>query len=172
MKKTRFTKTDRTISSKLYIGVANMDKNSYVKGGDLIRDMETILIKRKSRVNLIYLSDWLAIGKPVEEFWETIDSLLIPSRADNSPNVIHEAKYFGVPVIATKVGGISEMLNRDFDIEIDIAKLTPEFLADIIEQTSSSFHTESEIAEMQKKFLVYLGDPFLEISNLYKSLIC
>ena len=172
MKKTRLTKMDRTLNSKLCIGIANMDKNSYVKGGDLIRDMEAILIKRKSRVNLIHLSDWLAIGKPAEEFWETIDSLLIPSRADNSPNVIHEAKYFGVPVIATKVGGISEMLNKDFDIEIDIANLTPESLADIIEQTSSYFPEESEIAEMQKKFLVYLGDPILQITNLYKSLIC
>ena len=64
------------------------------------------------------------------------------------------------------------MLNRDFDIEIDIVNLTPEFLADIIEKTSSYFRTESEIAEMQKEFLVYLGDPILEISNLYKSLIC
>ena len=48
-------------------------------------------------------------------FWREIDYLLALSRADNSPNVIHESKVAGVPIIGTNIGGIPELLNPSFD---------------------------------------------------------
>jgi glycosyltransferase involved in cell wall biosynthesis len=55
----------------------------------------------------------------INAFWGAIDFLCVPSNADNSPNVIHEAKLLGIPVLATRVGGIPELLNSDFDIVLD-----------------------------------------------------
>jgi glycosyltransferase involved in cell wall biosynthesis len=40
------------------------------------------------------------------------DVFLLPSRADFSPNVIGESYAFGVPVIGSPVGGISEMIEH------------------------------------------------------------
>ena len=39
----------------------------------------------------------------------------MPSRGDNSPNVIHEAKQFGLPIIATDVGGNNELVKNDYN---------------------------------------------------------
>jgi glycosyltransferase involved in cell wall biosynthesis len=40
------------------------------------------------------------------------DVLLLPSKADFTPNVIIEAYAFGIPVIATAIGGIPEMVEH------------------------------------------------------------
>jgi len=46
----------------------------------------------------------------MQEFYEAIDYLLVPSRFDNYPNVILEAIAYGVPVIGEKTSGITEMV--------------------------------------------------------------
>ena len=43
-----------------------------------------------------------------------MDLLAVPSRQDNSPNVIGEAFMSGVRVLGSQVGGIPELV-RDFD---------------------------------------------------------
>lgn len=47
----------------------------------------------------------------VIELMKKADLLLVPSRADNSPNVIIEAQLNKLPVLASKVGGIPELFN-------------------------------------------------------------
>ena len=39
--------------------------------------------------------------------------LIIPSRIESIPQTIKEAYYLKIPVIATKVGGIPEIVNHD-----------------------------------------------------------
>jgi glycosyltransferase involved in cell wall biosynthesis len=72
-----------------------------------------------------------------ETFWNLIDYLLVPSVLDNSPNVIHEAKILGIPVIATKVGGIGELLNLHYDYEVDLTDDTHNAIVQIIEKIIS-----------------------------------
>ena len=64
----------------------------------------------------------------IDKFWSDIDYLLVLSRADNSPNVIHEAKNRGIPIIASKVGGIEELLDSKYDIPVDLNDLNPQTL--------------------------------------------
>ena len=50
------------------------------------------------------------------------DFLLLPTRADFTPQVICEANVFGVPVISTKIAGIPEMVEdgvNGFTFEMD-----------------------------------------------------
>ena len=48
--------------------------------------------------------------------WESIDLLCVPSLwHENSPNVIHEAHAAGVPVLASDVGGIAEIVRHGQD---------------------------------------------------------
>jgi glycosyltransferase involved in cell wall biosynthesis len=48
----------------------------------------------------------------VREHLAAMDLLLVPSKADNVPNVIVEALLVGTPVLATRVGGIPDLLDH------------------------------------------------------------
>ena len=114
----------------LKIGIASLDVNSILKGGDLLQELKQN--PKENEVDFLYLSEYLASGNRPETFWDDIDYLLVSSRADNSPNVIHEAKLRNIPVIGTKVGGITELLNLKFDIGIDPHNLTSAYILELL----------------------------------------
>jgi len=105
-------------NKKFTIGVASMNPNSYVKGGDIIQKIKLYL--SASEYSIDYLSNYNT--EEHARFWEQIDCLFVPSRADNSPNVIHEAKSLGIPVVASKTGGIPEILTKE-DICFEIPEI-------------------------------------------------
>ena len=49
------------------------------------------------------------------EFWGAIDVLVVPSIIENFPTVIAEAAYHSIPVVASEVGGIPEMINSGWN---------------------------------------------------------
>ena len=102
--------------NKLILGVASMDIGSHLKGGDLLLPLLKLINDNKVNVDVRYLVDYKSSPK---SFWEEIDYLLVISRQDNSPNVIHEAKIMGIPIIGTNVGGIPELLNLEYDYIVD-----------------------------------------------------
>ena len=104
----------KLLGSPLVIGIASMEPYSYIKGGFLLKSLEE---SAHCTWKIIKMSD-LDSAKIEKDFWDSIDFLLVPSLVDNSPNVIHEARVRGVPVIATDVGGISELLDEELDLKI------------------------------------------------------
>ena len=82
--------------------------------------IEQLLKSNQSPVEFSYLFDYRNEVNGSDTFWSSIDCLLILSKADNSPNVIHEAKINGIPVIGSDVGGISELLDSKYDFLIDL----------------------------------------------------
>lgn len=112
------------------IGVASANPDDPLKGGDLIYELEKILKTKVNDIEIVYLANYSS--EKYFDFWISLDCLLVPSRGDNSPNVIHEAKQFGLPIIATEVGGITEMLFSDMDTLIDISELTAESILSAI----------------------------------------
>lgn len=71
------------------------------------------------RESLQRLSDELGIGDRVSfhrhssvmrDYYEAIDLLVLPSRSEGLPNVVLEALGCGVPVVATDVGAVSEVV--------------------------------------------------------------
>jgi len=82
----------------IYIG-----RDSYEKGIDILRKAES-----KINAKTVYCTD-----KPWKETMRLLKSskvLVVPSRMESLPTVIKEAFYLGVPVIATNVGGIPELV--------------------------------------------------------------
>lgn len=68
-----------------------------------------------------------------EQLYQSADLVVIPSRSEGMPNVLLEATARGIPVVATKVGGIPQIV-RDGDTGMlvpvgDIAKLANAMVA-------------------------------------------
>ena len=60
---------------------------------------------------IIFLGQKLA--EELALYYRIFDSLIIPSRSEGMPNVLLEAAWFKVPVIATKVGGIPQLMHSN-----------------------------------------------------------
>lgn len=100
---------DRTPVVGMRVGIASMDPLSFIKGGDIIQKI--LHSPSSANFEFLYLTDFSKKGRSTE-FWAQIDCLWVPSRADNSPNVILEAKSLRIPIIASDVGGIPELLDE------------------------------------------------------------
>jgi glycosyltransferase involved in cell wall biosynthesis len=125
------------------VGIASMDPSSFIKGGDIIQE----ILHSPLGINFefLYLKDFSRNGQ-ASDFWEQIDCLLVPSRADNSPNVIHEAKSLQIPIIASKVGGIPELLG-DSDVCIPPEDMCAQTLISAFEK----FHSQKTVLEDSNK---------------------
>jgi glycosyltransferase involved in cell wall biosynthesis len=153
------------------IGVASANPYDPIKGGDLIYELEQFLEKNSTDIEIVYLANF-----PKEkylDFWNSLNCLLAPSRADNSPNVIHEAKQFGLPVIATSVGGITEMLIPDIDISIDLSKLSLEsiLLAITTIKNKNKLHYIKQIDLIQQSYFEYVSEPLKKTISIYQDLL-
>ena len=135
--------TARLIARKnrdnLVIGVASFDKNSPLKGGKIITEVQRSLNTQNSQIEIVYLADITDSDTKNLDFWSQIDYLLVLSVADNSPNVIHEAKYFGIPIIGSNVGGIPELLDPKNDYTIESSGNQISELESLLKSIESSF---------------------------------
>jgi glycosyltransferase involved in cell wall biosynthesis len=153
----------------LSIGIASMDHTSFVKGGDTLQLITSEIKNSGLPINFIYFNQLPSGANPEQKFWEKIDYLLSLSRADNSPNVIHEAKFRGIPVISTAIGGITELLTSPPDVEIP-ASARPEQIVSML----TSLIGKAELVSLEssnKAFLAYVGDSVNQHIALYKSIL-
>lgn len=155
----------RNISDVFKVGVASADSGNPLKGGDLIEDLSQLLDENVDKIRLVHLSQFESNLQG--DFWNQINCLLVPSRGDNSPNVIHEAKTFGIPVIASDVGGIPELLYPGFDVELSQRNLNVESILNaIILLKNKSIDLESILA-MQERHKHYMLNPTLKVIEIY-----
>ena len=82
----------------VYIG-----RESFEKGIDVLRDIES-----KIKGKVVYCTDleW----KETMTILKSSSLLVIPSRMESIPQVIKEAFYLRIPIVATNVGGIPELI--------------------------------------------------------------
>ncbi len=99
-----------------------MGRLSYEKGPDLaidaLPDGATLLIAgagperdalaRRCGANVRLLGE--VRGAARRDLYAACDALVVPSRHDGAPTVIREAHAAGLPVVATRVGGIPELI--------------------------------------------------------------
>ena len=152
------------------IGIANVDLNSHLKGADIVKGLQERIDSDSLDYRLVFLNSDMFKEKSQSDFWEMIDVLLVPSRADNSPNIIHEAKLMGIPVIASMVGGITELLDPKFDEPIPVQNLD----ADSILRLLKNWKTRNRVLnlkKMQSNFEAYIGNPIQDHISLYVKLV-
>ncbi len=83
--------------------IAYIGRDSYEKGIDILRQIEP---KIKGKVVYSTNLPW----KEAMKLLKSSDIIVIPSRMESLPTVVKEAFYLKVPVIATSVGGIPELV--------------------------------------------------------------
>jgi len=63
------------------------------------------------RLGISHSVCWAGYREDITEVYRQLTLLLIPSRSEGLPNVALEAMGHGIPVVATSVGGIPEVVN-------------------------------------------------------------
>ena len=92
---------------KLEKQIIYLGRNSYEKGFDILKKIES-----KLNGNIIYCTDLLWKDAMIELKKSSL--LVVPSRMESLPTSIKEAFYFKIPVIATDVGGIPELITHNY----------------------------------------------------------
>ena len=145
----------------IYIG-----RDSYEKGIDLLKNIED-----KINGNVVYCTDlpWDETMKNLKE--STI--LVVPSRMESIPQVIKEAFFLKIPVIATNVGGIPELV-EDQKTGILVPPEDPDSLSQQISYLLKNPLKQEEISKNAFEFIInnYTWDSLLpKYVNFYKNLI-
>lgn len=149
-------------SSKIVIGFAAL-QNSFLKGFDLLEKLR-LHLRKSDKFIFVNLNE----SKDKELFWKKIDILFVPSRLDNSPNVIHEAKIRGIPIVASDVGGITELMNKEFDRVFDVRKFDMRLIESFFIELKDPKHLDHQI-NMKNQFAEYTDmstKKHIEIYNL------
>ena len=97
----KIPQVEKSINQVAYVG-----RDSFEKGIDILKSIES-----KINGNVVY-----CVNKSWYETMKILKSstlLVVPSRMESLPAVIKEAFYLKIPVIATSVGGIPELIKNN-----------------------------------------------------------
>ena len=145
----------------IYIG-----RDSYEKGIDVLKKIE-----KSIEGNVVYCTElsWNETMKKLKK--STI--LVVPSRMESIPQVIKEAFYLKIPVIATNVGGISELVKSQ-ETGILIEPENSQSLLDEINKLLKNPILQEKLSENAHKFIMenYTWESlYQKYVNLYQNLI-
>ena len=83
----------------------------FIGGGPTLAELKRIVSDKDLSVTVKFLG--LVAHDKLPEYLSNAKILVLPSYREGVPNVILEAMACGVPVVASKVGGIPEVVNED-----------------------------------------------------------
>lgn len=109
----------------------------------------------------------------MRDYYEAIDLLVLPSRSEGLPNVVLEALCCGVPVIATNVGAVCEVITRG-----ETGWVVPvedvEALGDAIVEALSDQNARDKMSRTGKLVMAEKFSPITrgeKILDLYRTLL-
>ena len=120
-------------------------RDSYEKGIDILKEIET-----KINAKVVYCTNtkW----DDTMENLKASSILVIPSRMESIPQVIKEAFYLKIPIIATNVGGIPELITNN-ETGILVPSENPGKLADAINELLSDKEKAKKLAANGNTFV-------------------
>jgi len=73
-----------------------------------------LLMELSEKLGLSKRTQWLGVQSPVAvaQLMRSVDLLSLPSYMEGRPNVVNEAMASGLPVVATRIGGIPDMVRE------------------------------------------------------------
>ena len=154
-------KTFQIKNQVIYLG-----RDSFEKGIDILKSVED-----KIHGKVIYCTNIPWEEAMIELKRSSV--LIIPSRIESIPQIIKEAYYLKIPVIATNVGGISEIINHN-ETGIIIPSEDPLALTQSVNSLLSNDVKINELTENAFKFVTenYSWDNLLpQYIDFYKKLL-
>jgi glycosyltransferase involved in cell wall biosynthesis len=109
----------------------------------------------------------------VKLFYEMADVLVISSASEGSPNALLEAMVAGVPVVATSVGGIPEIVT-DGETALLVPPYSPSVLARAINRVLSDHNLRQTLSLRARRLVETHYSPVFRaqvLSDLYKRLL-
>jgi L-malate glycosyltransferase len=88
--------------------------------------------------------------KDVAPYYEAADVVAIPSLSEGSPNVLLEAMAYAVPVVATRVGGIPEIVT-DGETALLVPPRHPVAMAKAIDRLFSNSRIATNMGQLARK---------------------
>jgi glycosyltransferase involved in cell wall biosynthesis len=121
-------------------------RDSYEKGIDILREIEP-----KINAKVVYCTNtkW----EDAMENLKASSALVVPSRMESIPQVIKEAFYLKIPIIATNVGGIPELIT-DNETGILIPPNEPKILESSINKLLVDNETSKKLADKGYEFVM------------------
>jgi len=131
--------------TKIENQVAYVGRDSYEKGIDILKQAES-----KINGNVVYCTDrsWDDAMKIIK----SSQVVVVPSRMESLPTTIKEAFYLNVPVVATNVGGIPELI-KDNETGILVPSENTDKLADAVNELLSDTQKAKRLANNGNKFV-------------------
>ena len=125
--------------------VAYIGRDSYEKGIDILKKAESQI-----NGNVVYCVDrsW----EDAMRIIKSSSAVVVPSRMESLPTTIKEAFYLNVPVIATNVGGIPELV-IDNKTGLLVPSENPEKLADAVNELLSDTEKAKKLARNGNDFV-------------------
>jgi len=131
--------------TKIENQVAYVGRDSYEKGIDILKQAES-----KINGHVVYCTDrsWNDAMKIIK----SSQVVVVPSRMESLPTTVKEAFYLNVPVVATNVGGIPELI-KDNETGILVPSENPNKLADAVNELLSDKQKAERLANSGNKFV-------------------
>ena len=126
--------------------VAYIGRDSYEKGIDILRNIEPRINGKVVYCVDVSWSDAMAVLK-------SSSILVVPSRMESIPQVIKEAFFLRVPVIATSVGGVPELIN-DGENGVLVPSEDPEKLLSAINNLLGNKELANKLVESGYDFVI------------------
>jgi len=131
--------------TKIENQVAFVGRDSYEKGIDILKQAEA-----KIDGNIVYCTDrsWDDAMKIIK----SSQVIVVPSRMESLPTTVKEAFYLNIPVVATNVGGIPELI-KDNETGILVPSENPDKLANAVNELLSDKQKAKRLANNGNKFV-------------------
>ena len=130
---------------KIQNQIAYVGRDSYEKGIDILKKAESQI-----NGNVVYCTD-----RSWEDAMRIIKSsniVVVPSRMESLPTVIKEAFYLNVPIVATNVGGIPELITNN-ETGLLVPSENPEKLAIAVNELLTNVEKSKKLSRNGKKFV-------------------
>ena len=79
--------------------------------GSMQKELQEMVIQENLQEK-IHFTGYIPFGNELFDLYKKADALIIPSPTEGVPKVIQEAQLFDLPIIATKVGGIPNVIEH------------------------------------------------------------
>ncbi len=128
----------------------------FVIGDGPLRETLEKQAKRLGLSDRVVFCGW---RRPMQSWYEAMDVLVLPSRTEGLPNVVLEAMAMGVPVAATDVGGVGDLLEggRYGVILPDEANLWAELMIDLLIDRDKREHLANEALKQVSNNFTFAG---------------